>query len=1191
MLLKSLELQGFKSFPDKTLLEFHDGVTAVVGPNGSGKSNISDAVRWVLGEQSSKTLRGSKMEDVIFVGTQSRKSQGFAQVSLTFDNRTRLLNWDSDEVTVTRKYYRSGDSEYLINGSQVRLKEITQLFMDTGLGRDGYSVIGQGRIDEIVSAKSDDRRQIFEEAAGITKFRYRKYESERRLKLAEENLVRLRDILGELEGRIGPLKTQSEKAKQFLELAERKKTLEISLWSDQLSVSRQKLREQDDKVLAMQQSHNQASESLEQIAAQIQQAYQNIQDTQVKIESIRSEKEDNERKIAESHSLIAVLNNDISHNLADIQRILGELDSCESSGEQIAQEKQARSQELTKLDAELTQIAQEIEENEGELLHLSEQRSAVSSDFEQLTIQLNRLVLDRSKAKLNIVAYENNLADAEQRAQQLDQNRRQRALEQENAADELREIDRLMEEIASRRESLNNSRSGYELKIKTQRDKFDQINAEYTKLTGQINERQQRSKILTDLERNLEGFAYSVKSVLGEARRGMLQGVRGTVAQLIELPDRYAVAVETALGGSLQHIVVNDEGVAKKAIRFLKERRAGRATFLPLTSVKGYKISQPGLDACAGYVGIASELVSFAPEYRPVIENLLGKTVVVEDLDDAVSIAKRYGYRFRIVTLDGQLVNAGGSLTGGSQNKNTGLLSRKNEIKQLTQEAEQLSAKRGSYEETLQGLSEKINRAKAQLQGVLSELTVLNEDQIRFEGDQKRLKLLTEQSEQTLATLAQEQQAAQKRVQELTGTIQSTRERLEEIQRDIEQAEKQVDGLKGSRDDLGQRRRELDSQINALRIRQAELAKDRQNRLDSLAELDTRSSSNQEAIEALRRTVGQRQQANQEIEQEIEQCNREIQRLTDRQAGVGQEIEQMLADKNRSELATTQLRQQEREQSLSREKLGQELARLEERKVAMQKEYDNIIAKLWEEYQVSPNEAQRMAVHFDDPLAAQGELGGIKGKIKALGNVNLGAIEEYKEVSERYGFMNVQLKDIESSKRELEKLIQDLTDNMKQLFVTTFNRINTEFQKVFVELFGGGRASLSLADPEEVLDCGIEIAVQPPGKIIKNLSSLSGGEKAFIAIAIYFAILKVSPSPFCILDEIEAALDDVNVNKFASYLKNIDEKTQFIVITHRRGTMEQADVLYGVTMQEEGVSKLLQLKVSELESQAMKLAQ
>ena len=1191
MLLKSLELQGFKSFPDKTLLEFHDGVTAVVGPNGSGKSNISDAVRWVLGEQSSKTLRGSKMEDVIFVGTQSRKSQGFAQVSLTFDNRTRLLNWDSDEVTVTRKYYRSGDSEYLINGSQVRLKEITQLFMDTGLGRDGYSVIGQGRIDEIVSAKSDDRRQIFEEAAGITKFRYRKYESERRLKLAEENLVRLRDILGELEGRIGPLKTQSEKAKQFLELAERKKTLEISLWSDQLSVSRQKLREQDDKVLAMQQSHNQASESLEQIAAQIQQAYQNIQDTQVKIESIRSEKEDNERKIAESHSLIAVLNNDISHNLADIQRILGELDSCESSGEQIAQEKQARSQELTKLDAELTQIAQEIEGSEGELLHLSEQRSAVSSDFEQLSAQLNRLVLDRSKAKLNIVAYENNLADAEQRAQQLDQNRRQRALEQENAADELREIDRLMEEIASRRESLNNSRSGYELKIKTQRDKFDQINAEYTKLTGQINERQQRSKILTDLERNLEGFAYSVKSVLGEARRGMLQGVRGTVAQLIELPDRYAVAVETALGGSLQHIVVNDEGVAKKAIRFLKERRAGRATFLPLTSVTGYKISQPGLDACAGYVGIASELVSFAPEYRPVIENLLGKTVVVEDLDDAVSIAKRYGYRFRIVTLDGQLVNAGGSLTGGSQNKNTGLLSRKNEIKQLTQEAEQLSAKRGSYEETLQGLSEKINRAKAQLQGVLSELTVLNEDQIRFEGDQKRLKLLTEQSEQTLATLAQEQQAAQKRVQELTGTIQSTRERLEEIQRDIEQAEKQVDGLKGSRDDLGQRRRELDSQINALRIRQAELAKDRQNRLDSLAELDTRSSSNQEAIEALRRTVGQRQQANQEIEQEIEQCNREIQRLTDRQAGVGQEIEQMLADKNRSELATTQLRQQEREQSLSREKLGQELARLEERKVAMQKEYDNIIAKLWEEYQVSPNEAQRMAVHFDDPLAAQGELGGIKGKIKALGNVNLGAIEEYKEVSERYGFMNVQLKDIESSKRELEKLIQDLTDNMKQLFVTTFNRINTEFQKVFVELFGGGRASLSLADPEEVLDCGIEIAVQPPGKIIKNLSSLSGGEKAFIAIAIYFAILKVSPSPFCILDEIEAALDDVNVNKFASYLKNIDEKTQFIVITHRRGTMEQADVLYGVTMQEEGVSKLLQLKVSELESQAMKLAQ
>lgn len=1191
MLLKSLELQGFKSFPDKTLLEFHDGVTAVVGPNGSGKSNISDAVRWVLGEQSSKTLRGSKMEDVIFIGTQSRRSQGFAQVSLTFDNRTRLLNWDSDEVTVTRKYYRSGESEYLINGSQVRLKEITQLFMDTGLGRDGYSVIGQGRIDEIVSAKSDDRRQIFEEAAGITKYRYRKYESERRLRLAEDNLVRLRDILGELEGRIGPLKSQSEKAKEFITLAERKKTLEISLWTDQLAQSRQKLREQDDKVLVMQQSHSQASGELEKIASQIQQAYQDIQDIQIKIESIRAEKEDNDRRTAEHHSLIAVLNNDISHNLSDIQRIIGELDSCEGAGGRIEQEKLEGQRELLQLAAELDAVAEEIAKNEQALLHLSQQRSAVSSDYEGLNQRLNKLVLERSKAKLNIVAFENNLADAQQRMEQLAQTRRQRENERENAADELLEIDRLMEEIASRRESLNNSRSGYELKIASQRTKYDEINVQYTKLTAQINERQQRSKILSDLERNFEGFAYSVKSVLGEARKGMLSGVRGTVAQLIELPGRYAAAIETALGGALQNIVVEDESVAKKAIRLLKERRAGRATFLPLTSVKGYKLSQPGLEACEGYVGVASDLVSFSPEYGPVIASLLGKTVVVEDLDDAVNIAKKYGYRFRIVTLDGQLVNAGGSLTGGSQNKNTGLLSRKNEIKQLTQEAAQLSAKKDSFEEALSSMQEKISRAKAELQGVLSELTVLNEDQIRFEGDQKRLKLLVEQSAQTIESFDREQEAARRRAEELTQTLAETRRALEQAQGDIADAEQQIAGLKGSKDDLGQRRSELDERINSLKIRQAELAKDRQNREASLAELDARSSSNQEAMESLRRTVKQRQQANQEIEQEIEQLNRELEQFAKRQREIEGEIEQSLADKNKSELATTQLRQQEREQSLAREKFGQELARLEERKVAMQKEYDGIISKMWEEYQMSPGEAQQIAVHFDDPLAAQGELAVLKGQIKALGNVNLGAIEEYKEVSERYEFMNAQLKDIEGSKRELEKLIQELTDNMKHLFVTTFDKINLEFQKVFVELFGGGRASLSLADPENVLECGIDIAVQPPGKIIKNLSSLSGGEKAFIAIAIYFAILKVSPSPFCILDEIEAALDDVNVNKFASYLKNIDDKTQFIVITHRRGTMEQADVLYGVTMQEEGVSKLLQLKVSELETQAMKLAQ
>lgn len=1189
MLLKSLEMQGFKSFPDKTKLEFHDGVTAVVGPNGSGKSNISDAIRWVLGETSSKNLRGSKMEDVIFVGTQDRKAQGFAQVALSFDNTERILDWDSDEVIVCRKYYRSTESEYYINGKAVLLKDIKGLFMDTGLGKDGYSIIGQGRIDEIVSVKSSERRDIFEEAAGISKFRYRKAESERKLSQAEENLVRLRDILGELGARVGPLREQSKKAKEFLELSEKKKVFEISIWCYTLDSSKQKLREWDDKFILAKQAYEQAKKIIDDVENQIQHIYELIQQSQISVERLRKEKEQNERENSEKAARIAVLNNDIEHYDNDLNRLEKEIETFQSTSDKIEEETQLKKNEISSLEKASLKLEEEIAEAEQALMETSRKQDSVGSTYDELNKSLNKLVLGRSKSKMNLSVFKEHLNNNKIQLEQIENEKVQSDNDMDALVEEYEQVVDLLEGIKSKKEGLVNTRNGYLIKLDSRRKKLGEMLDYLSKLNSAITEKAQRVKILNDLESSLEGFAFSVKSVIKEGKRGNITGVHGTVAQLIELPPDYSLAIETALGGALQNIIVENEKSAKRAIRFLQDNKAGRATFLPMTSVKGNPLNYQGLDQMDGFIGMASDLISYDPQYNGIMVQLLGRTAIVEDIDYAVAIAGKCMYRFKIVTLDGQVVNAGGSMTGGSQNKATGLLNRKNDIKQLNEEIKQLTEKGAGYFDTKVSLEEQTAQLKAKIQGIDSELTVLNEDNIRFEGEQKRLAQQIDQNKQRLLGHKKSLEEITEKISRLEHTIEQTSSELEQLEQRAKDEEQRLAGLESSTSDLSQRRKELDESINQKRIQKAEQMKELENSESVLRDLEQRSEDNSEKISILFESVEKNKQEILNIQNKVEQLKIEQVNFAEIQQKISAEIQQGIADNNALELKNNKLRKEQQENNSQKEKAGQELARLDERKVSLQNEYDNVISRMWDEYQVTPGEAREMALEIDSQTQIQKDLNIVKSKIKNLGNVNVGAIEEYKEVSERFEFLKAQIMDAEKSKGELEKLICELTSDMMSMFLDTFGKINQQFKHIFVELFGGGSANLRLDDLDNVLECGIEIQVQPPGKIIKNLSSLSGGEKAFIAIAIYFAILKVSPSPFCVLDEIEAALDDVNVNKYASYLRTIDERTQFIVITHRRGTMEQADMLYGVTMQENGISKLLELNVTEMEQMKEKV--
>lgn len=1183
MKLKAVEMQGFKSFPDRTKLTFDDGITVIVGPNGSGKSNISDAIKWVFGEQSVKSLRGAKMEDVIFGGSASRKPTGFAWVSLFIDNTDRSIDIDTDEVVITRRLYRSGESEYRINNNPVRLKDINETFMDTGLGRDGYSVIEQGKIAEIVSAKSTQRREIFEEAAGISKFRYRKTEAERKLTQAEDNLIRLRDIMQELEDRVGPLKAQSEKAKQYVVLAEEKKSLEISLWLEQLAKLGRQMAELEDKTLLAANDRTTAQKRLEEIERETEEIQQKTQELNLYIEHKRDRIREWETAISDAKVNAAVKQNTVTHNEDTIRELQDEWERSMLSAGELEEKLTGLREDCALLQKEAEETARRWEESQKALEAKRQEERRLATEQSALALQKQELQENIHRAELSA---ETAGTLAEETVDRLEALRGQAKNKDENLTrlrEELAGHRAFAEELRERLESLQNSKNGYLYKLKSRSDKIAEVESRQRNSEKLAGEKLQRAQVLTDLEKNYESFNNSVKFVMKQAGAGALRGVIGPVSALIRTENRYSTAVEIALGAAIQNIVVQDETAAKRAIALLKERGAGRATFLPLTNIRANPIRESDLSGWGGYVGLASELVQCEERYRVVMDSLLGRTVVAEDIDAAAAIAKAYGYRYRAVTLDGQVVNAGGSLTGGSVNKNASILSRRGEIDALTAEAKKYAAQVEELETQLTELRREADTIRATVEGIAAEEKTAREDLISAQTLVSRLTASTEEAEQLNEQALREYDELTARVEELRKQKLTGGELVKKLTEEVARLNRMDVESTAAHTALTEAIEEAARQVTDLQMEAITRRKDCEAAQSVIAQLENQQSGSEAALTELRQKQEQMQKENEAIRAEIEE-------ITAGAAGGGSEIETLRRDikeadgqKDTLEARRSILTRESGDAITKREAAASELVRLQEKSEAMQEQQNGISTKMWEEYELTRSEAAETAIPLEDVPAAQKRLTELRGRIRGLGAVNVAAIEEYEEVSGRYRFMKEQIDDAENAKKELTRLIAELSAKMSAIFTERFAGINRHFGEIFRELFGGGHAELRLTDATDPLETGIEIIVQPPGKIIKNLSALSGGEQAFVAICIYFAILRVNPAPFVLIDEIEAALDDVNVGKFAAYLHRMTDHTQFISITHRRGTMEQGDVLYGVTMEEEGISKLLRLDVAEME--------
>ena len=1186
MYLKSLEIQGFKSFPDKISLTFDKGLTAVVGPNGSGKSNIGDSVRWVLGEQSTKTLRGNKMEDVIFSGTVARKPMGFAAVTLNIDNSDHTLADMEDEVAITRKLYRSGDSEYMINGRQCRLKDINELFMDTGLGRDGYSIIGQGRIAEIVGAKSNERRDIFEEAAGISKFRYKKLEAERKLTAAQENLLRLTDILTELESRVGPLKTQSEKAQKFLKLAEERKRLEISVWVSRLDELKVQLEQLEEKILIKQNEYENIGNDIQREEDRIAEGYRKMQESTIRSDELRRKMLEEEQEASDMKSGIAVYENDIKHCQEAIESAKRSIESSEDTRKGLLRERESAEKKLSELKAARSALEKDIADVTAEFEKAEQENSRLGDTMDKAGGEINSLYIRQSEQRFTIESAKSSIEEERSRLEQLRESGSHYGEQLEEYRRQL-ELSRQEQEKNSEKTSeMKNRLTGLEKLYSSRRDGFEQAKAEFEKALYELKDKQQRRKILTDLENNMEGFAGSVKQVLKASRQGRLGGVFGTVAQNIGVAPEYAVAVETALGGAMQNIIVENEDIAKRCIRFLKEQHGGRATFLPITSVKGRELNEQGLENCEGFIANASRIVTYDPKFSGIIASLLGRIVIAEDIDTATVIAKKYGYKFRIVTLDGQVINAGGSFTGGSAQKSGGVITRKNEIDTLDTEIEKLTEERDRLRVSAEKLRTEAEKLRYDKDAARDELTSLESEAVRISAEITSLDSLIKQLGTQSESSDRQISETEERIAAAERTITETEKALADTAEEIRSAEEKRAEGETSREKLRTHRAELSEKLSALKIKSIELVKDMQSaeqdiqRIDgSLEELGQGSRKFQEEIDRQNDMISHK-------EIEIERLKEKLAGFKDNTVSYNEQIkryQEMHTEQNR---LVNELNKGLKEFNDAKEKLSRDITMLEERREARRRDNDFIRNQLHDVYELTLTEALELAEKIEDMTAAQQQLNLVKKKIRDLGSVNVDAIEEYREVSERYEFMSGQIADVQRSKTELEKIITSLTEDMCRIFSESFEIINSNFKEIFVELFGGGKAELRLNDPENVLESGIEIIVAPPGKVIKNLISLSGGEQSFVAIAIYFAILKLRPAPFCILDEIDAALDEVNVRKYAQYLKKFTDTTQFVLVTHRRSAMEEANVLYGVTMQEDGISKLLKMEQVDFQEEA-----
>ena len=1188
MYLKALEIQGFKSFPDKTVLNFGEDITAIVGPNGSGKSNISDAIRWVMGEQNSRQLRGAKMEDVIFGGTEKRRAMGFAQVTLVIDNTEHIFNRDEAEVAVTRRYYRSGESEYYINRQSVRLKDVNELFMDTGMGREGYSIIGQGKIDEILSVRSDDRREVFEEAAGISKYRHRKEESERKLQRTEENLVRINDKIAELEMQVEPLRKQAETAKKYLVLRDELRTLEISVWLENLQkLKTDRLKLQTDFETA-QADQKKAQDELDRVYAQAEECSRLLHENDCAAEEKRGRISALESAIGEHESAAAVARTTAQHHAETIERMDREMSESRSRTESLHEQMQALARRMEEIDASARTLENEVEVLCEEMRGSTDAAAAAAARLEQLRRREAQEVAGAAQAQAELSAITAGSDEIAQRTAELTEELTQ---SEEKLAQTRREAAQNEKELLSAREeeqAASNVIGGHSLKMEGRQRRAKESLEQKNQFSLQEKTLSDRIRLLSEMEKEYEGFSKAVKIVMRAAEARTLSGIHGPVGNLIHTDKDCSVAIEIALGGALQHIVVDTKNDGKNAIGLLKQRDGGRATFLPLDTIRGRSLRENGLENEYGFVGVASELVRCEERYGSVIENLLGTTVVVEDLDCGIQMAKRHDNRFRIVTLDGQVINAGGSMTGGSVSRNAGILSRSGELEQLHKRLKKLQSQLRDAALLAESANRELQKAQYELEVARDQQRQANDRVLTLEGRKNHYDALVESLEQQQESLRIQRENLQKRSTDDAGRMDTIRRTIADYEDRVKATREEIDRLQRRQETAQQGLGEMTDRLTEKKSRQAALSAEGESARRSMEDL-SRLRESLEGEHTDRESL--RAQMEQAMARARAEEERQLQAAGELRGGI-EEQRQALQKLSEEKMALeTQRSQTDRLSRTCNDTLlncEREVARLEGKLNGSALEEKQILDKLWERYELSHSDAQALRIELESVPKATRRIGELNREIKGLGPINIGAIEEFDRVNTRYTYLSDQRNDVEKAKEELLGIIEEITKQMTEIFATQFEILKQSFQETFLELFGGGRATLELEDENDILRCGIEIKAQPPGKQLKTLSLLSGGEKAFVAIALYFAILKVHPTPFCVMDEIEAALDESNVVRYARYMRRIAGKTQFIVITHRRGTMEEADVLYGITMQERGVSTVLTANLNEL-SKEMKI--
>ena len=1188
--LKSLEIQGFKSFPEKTRLIFEKPITGIVGPNGSGKSNISDAILWVMGEQSTKTLRGGKMEDVIFGGTQRRPQVGYAEVSLILDNSEGRIALESTEIMITRRYYRSGESEYYLNRALVRLKDVNELFMDTGLGREGYSIIGQGKIAEILSSKSKDRREIFEEAAGISRFRHRKEESERKLQQTDENLVRIGDKISELELQVEPLREQAEIARKYLLLRDELRGLEISVWLRELDSLRSRADKAEDDHAGAKSALDSASQELDKGFAESESLSDKMRHCDIEADSARERMSSAETRRSDVGSAIAVLMSQIESNTLQIEHLSQEIQTRDSQQDgvraqisereirlkELAEEKRSLDELSSALTAELQDVvnsAGESAESHGVLIRNENSAQTILSD---------------RKADLSALASQaQELYDAENSV------KRELAAAAESLSQETAEYNKHVNALEKARDeaaALGNVVGGLTLKARNRAKKAELSGEKLDRLSFELKTHESRRNLLTEMEREFQGYTKAVRIVMQDHSRGVLKNIHGTVAGLISTEDKYTSAIETALGGAMQNIIVDAEEDGKAAINHLKRRDGGRATFLPLSTIRGGVLNDKDAGGEPGYEGVALNLVEFDPKYKDIYSYLLGRVIIADDLNNAVKIAKKHGYKYKLVTLDGQVINTGGSMTGGSAVSNAGILSRANELKQLSDLIEANSVeKEKAAREHAECIREK-NAAEYELETARTELREAENSLIRHESEETHRAQLLGLAKDTIKTFDVELESINNRIRSNGDATFSVKEEIITLETDLESLKKLIEEALQGQQRLTLERERINAALSEQRAGGASIDAEKDALIKAVSELSALRDEMRGSRERQLETIEGLKSRNNDIRAEILEkehfstdIGNEIDSYKDRLIKLNSQKLEIEAKRN-------SLNKTIQEKTHVIHDLERECSRLEQKKLAARMEENQIVDKLWDTYELTRSNAVNAGTAIDSLAEAQRRISALKREISELGAPNIGAIEEFDRVNTRYAFLSSQRDDVVNAKNELSGIIDEITVQMREIFIREFAVINESFEKTFKELFGGGRASLVLEDTNDVLNCGVEIHVQPPGKSLKTLTLLSGGEKAFVAIAIYFAILAVRPPPFVVMDEIEAALDDANVVRFADHMRRMAYNTQMIVISHKRATMEEADVLYGVTMQELGVSSILRIDLDEAEKHFSKTA-